>query len=258
MKKSRRLIIGLALSVGLSAPTVFADQKPKSLSTDSRMRMVSYDPNNVVTIVGSQLVQTSIQFADDETIIGVEGGDSAAWAIDINKIKQNILFIKPTVDASDTNLAVITDKNLYHFHLVANTKDTASAKEVTYNVRFHYPQAEQEALSLKLQAKRQRKESIVTDHAVDPMQVNWEYSFSGRCAKDFVPIKAFDDGKFTYFQFQADTDIPAIFVVDEQGKESLANVRMRGQYVVIQRLARQFSLRNGKIVSCVFNDHYPA
>ena len=81
MKKSRLRIMGLILCIGLSASTVFADQKPKSLSTDSRMRVVSYDPNNVVTIVGSQLVQTSIQFADDETIIGVEGGDSAAWAI---------------------------------------------------------------------------------------------------------------------------------------------------------------------------------
>jgi type IV secretion system protein VirB9 len=50
--------------------------------------------------------------------------------------------------------------------------------------------------------------------------------------------------------------MPAIFVVDKQGKESLANSRMRGQYVVIERLARQFSLRNGKTVSCVFNDHF--
>ncbi len=252
----KKLVWIACITLCLSSLTVFADQKPKALSTDSRMKVISYDANNVVTVVGSQLVQTSIQFGDDETIVGVEGGDAAAWTIDINKIKPNLLFVKPTVEASDTNLAVMTDKHLYQFHLMTNTIDTASTKEVTYNVRFRYPQVERDALVARLQAKQQLKDSVVTENPIDPMNVNWEYSFSSRCDKEFVPIKAFDDGKFTYFQFSANTQIPAIFVVDKQGKESLANSRMRGQYVVIERLARQFSLRNGKTVSCVFNDHF--
>ena len=101
MKKS--VWIAACITLCLSSLTVFADQIPKPLSTDARMRVLSYDPNNVVTVVGSQLVQTSIQFGEDETIVGVEGGDAAAWTIDINKIKPNILFVKPTIEGSDTN-----------------------------------------------------------------------------------------------------------------------------------------------------------
>lgn len=238
--------------------TVFAAQQPRPLSTDSRMRVVAYDPDNVVTIIGSQLVETTIEFGEDETILSVGGGDSAAWTIDPVKNKPNVLGIKPTVDASNTDIVVYTDKNSYHFNLVLSPKESASDKNVTYNIRFIYPQKERDALAQRLKAQQQLKNSLVMDNSVDPLTVNWDYSFSRRCAKDFVPIKAFDNGKFTYFQFSPNVEVPAIFVVDGQGKESLANWQQQGQYIVIQRLARQFSMRNGKVVSCVFNDNYPS
>lgn len=246
----------LCLFLSIPSVAVFANQNPKPLATDSRMRVVSYDPNNVVSIVGSQLVQTSIQFGEDETIVGVEGGDSTAWTIAINKNKPNILFVKPTMDNSDTNLAVMTDQNFYQFHLVTGDKDTASNKAVTYNVRFRYPQKIRAALNAKLRAERVQHNAVVTNNRVDPMRVNWNYSFSSRCSRELVPIKAFNDNKFTYFQFAQHTEVPAIFVVDQNGRESLANWQMRGSYVVIRRIARQFSMRNGNVVSCVFNDAY--
>ena len=252
MKKLLLIVLTIQIVIAM------ANQNPKPLSADSRMRVVAYDPNNVVTVIGNQLVETSLEFSKDETIVGVYGGDSAAWQVNVNKAQPNILFVKPAVDISDANLTVLTDKHTYHFHLITDAKESASAKDITYNVHFTYPQEERSALMAQLQTKRQLKDSLVSDESFDPSKVNWEYSFSGRCAKDFVPIKAFDNGKFTFFQFSSNTEIPAIFIVDQKGKESLANWRAQGPYIVIQRIARQFSLRNGRVVSCVFNDNYPS
>lgn len=235
----------------------FANQVPKPLTTDPRIRIVAYDSNNVVSIAGSQLVQTVIQFGDDETITGVESGDSVAWAVSINKTRPNLLFIKPTVDSSDTNMTVVTNQHVYQFHLFITPKETAGSATVTYSIRFTYPEMIKQQLTANWLAKEQWKKSVVTDYPANPLSWNWAYSYSSRCARNLVPIRAFDDGRFTYFQFSQNAEIPAIFVVDSAGNESLANWRMAGQYVVIERLARQFSFRNGRIASCIFNDRYP-
>ncbi len=250
------LVLSLGCLTLASSGLTWANQTPRALSTDSRVRVVAYDPNNVVTIEASQLVETGIQFGEDETIIGVENGDSAAWTVTVNKLRQNILFIKPTLDESNTSLLVMTDKNTYHFHLITALANTPDNKQTTYYVRFTYPQEMQKELEARLQAKRQLKESVINREPVDPFAWNWDYSFSARCAKDLVPVKAFDDGKFTYFQFSRNAEIPAIFIVDQNGNESLANWSMKGPYVVVSRLARQFSFRNGRVMSCIFNDNY--
>lgn len=66
----------------------------------------------------------------------------------------------------------------------------------------------------------------------------------------------FDDGQFTYMQLQAWQPVPAIFAVDNvAGKESVVNYRRDGQYLVVQQVVPQFTLREGKYhVTSVFNN----
>ena len=77
-------------------------------------------------------------------------------------------------------------------------------------------------------------------------------------AREIAPIRVFDDGEFTYMQFRALTDLPAIFLVDKDKQESVVNYRIEGPYVVIERIGSQFSLRHGNEVACVFNRSAPA
>ena len=254
MKKA--ILTSAMIGILLSTQTL-AFQIPKSLSTDPRMKVVAYTPGNVVEINGNQLIETSLEFGEAEAVIGVEGGDAAGWSVSINKQKPNIVFIKPIVDLSDTNLTVLTNRRVYHFHLVSSSNSKDNAPPI-YNVRFFYPDEIKAQLDAEKDRAAQEKDSIVNDDLKNPLNWNWDYSFSGKCAKDFVPKKVFDDGEFTYFEFSPHTEMPAIFVVDEAGHESLANWHMKGHYVVVQRVSRQFSLRNGRVTSCVFNDAYKA
>ncbi|TIX31325.1 MAG: conjugal transfer protein TrbG, partial [Mesorhizobium sp.] len=52
-------------------------------------------------------------------------------------------------------------------------------------------------------------------------------------------------------------DIPAIFVVDDKRQESLVNVRTQGKYTVIDKVARQFTLRADGKTLCLYNRARP-
>ena len=70
-----------------------------------------------------------------------------------------------------------------------------------------------------------------------------------------VPIKVFDDGQFTYFEFKDKSGInPAIFSVDSNGLESIVNFRIINQYIAVEGVNAVYTLRYGNATACVFNE----
>ncbi|GAB4393791.1 MAG: P-type conjugative transfer protein VirB9 [Gammaproteobacteria bacterium] len=230
---------------------VLADEVPKSLSTDKHIKIINYDQNQVVKLKCAHLIATSIQFDSEEKIVGIYIGDQVAWTYAINQQKPNILFIKPTISDSDTNMTVLTNKRNYHFRLIATGQNTPNAS-VTYDVRFYYPQDIQHKINAALNAKHEisMKELLhANSHAI-----NWHYSYHG--SKFLLPAKIFDDGKWTYVKFSPRQAQPAIYAVDDDNSVTLINYHQLKDYIVIQRLAKQFILRNGKQSVCLFNNNY--
>ena len=81
---------------------------------------------------------------------------------------------------------------------------------------------------------------------------NFNYQYTGE--KIIAPSKVFDDGTFTYFQFLSkNSEVPAIYSVDSEGFESLVNYRVAGTYIVVEKVAPQYTLRNGSDIVCVYN-----
>jgi type IV secretion system protein VirB9 len=81
---------------------------------------------------------------------------------------------------------------------------------------------------------------------------NFNYRYTGE--PSIAPIKIFDNGEFTYFQFpKKNAEIPAIFSVDSEGYESLVNFRAAGSYIIVERVSAQFTLRNGDEIVCAYN-----
>lgn len=226
----------LCLSTLCLAVTVQAEQNPQRASSDSRIETVGYSDNNVVPIVGSPLVNTRIVFGADETIQVVHAGDAGGWSIDK---QENRLYLKPTAENSSGNLSVETDKHTYDFSLRVNPHVTP-----TYVIRFVYPEQD------KLQ-----KDGLLSSQK-KPGDYHWDYSFSGD--KRIIPLHVYDDGQFTYMQLQANQPVPSVFVVDNtKGNESVVNFRQRGDVLVIQQIAPQFTLRSGENqVASIFNDKY--
>lgn len=235
-----------------------AEIMPKPVITDSRVKQVEYQKNNVVTIIGQAFVVTQIIFGNDEIILDVHGGDEAGWITNIDKNLASILYIKPTLFDSNTNMVVVTsdsqnERRIYHFHLLMGNKVNDNNKEVTYAIEFLYPDKEKAKLEATLNYLQRQKDTIL-NASKQPADYYWDYSFHGD--KNIMPIHVFDDGQFTYMQLRPHQTVPAVFAVDNAaGKESVVNTRTEGDYLVIQQLAPQFTLRQGEYhVASIFNN----
>lgn len=223
--KKRRLIICVLLCYisGITA-----------LQADNRLKMIHYKPNQIITLLAHDFVQTSIEFEKGEAILDVITGDSSAWQLERSSAASNILFVKPQVEYSHTNLKVISDKRQYEFEL----KTADDSDEIIYSVIFQYPKPPKPFKALVSEKK----------------YYNLNYCYHGD--KQPLPIKVYDDGTFTYFQFKPNQSFPAIFAVDGNRKEKLVNFRINSELVVVEKVTGQWTLRDGLNAATLINQSY--
>jgi len=216
---------------------------PQPLATDPRIKVVAYAPNEVIKYTGYYRFQTSWEFAPDEEIGTISMGDSVAWQINP---MGNRLFIKPVEQDATTNMTIITNKRTYLFELHAAEAKGVDDKNVAWILRFIYP-GDESSYSVN------SMDHVPDLETEDMSHYNFRYTVSG--SEDVTPLRIFDDGEFTYFEFKdKNGDVPAFYQVDSQGNESIINYRARGPYIVVERVAARFTLRHGNSVVCVFNE----
>ncbi|AZL15618.1 P-type conjugative transfer protein VirB9 [Rickettsiales endosymbiont of Stachyamoeba lipophora] len=222
-------------------------REPRAMPIDSRLRVLVYNPEDVFKFIGFYGYQASMEFDDTEVIESISMGDSIAWQV-VPSGKR--LFLKPVEPNATTNMTLITNKRVYHFELHAKDAIDINDPEMIFNVKFIYPDEDFNA-NIKNYASSSQLPDL--DH---PEKLNFNYTLSG--ADSISPIKIFDDGEFTYFEFRdKNAEIPAFFLIDSTGKEALINYRVAGKYIVIERVASQFTLRNGADIVCIFNEVRP-
>jgi type IV secretion system protein VirB9 len=196
--------------------------------------MLVYNENQVYKLTAYYGYQIDLEMGTDEDIKTIASGDSVGWQI---VGAGHHIFIKPMADHARTNLSIVTSRRIYVFDLMASP--VSDLWQMTYLVRFQYPHTDPYVNS-----------SSTGKKASD---FNFDYKITGN--KSLRPSRVFDDGEFTYFQFrhQRNRELPAIFLVDVDKKESLINYRMEGDYVVVERLGEQFYLRSGNSKAIVVN-----
>lgn len=250
MSNRYKLIIALLLAAtaGFSqSAQAMRDSHP--IQVDHRVHLIMYQPDEVYKFVGHYRYESSIEFAKDEEIKTISMGDSTAWMLNPSG---NRLFLKPIEQDATTNMTLITNKHTYMFELHARETDDIDDKDMIFIMRFVYPDENNEQTV---------SHYLDTVPDIDPVKdrdkYNFNYTISG--TSDIAPLRIFDDGQFTYFQFQnKNADVPAFFLVDNQGNEALINYRTRGDYIVVERVAGRFTLRHGADIVCVFNESWIA
>ncbi|MGF2339084.1 hypothetical protein, partial [Acinetobacter baumannii] len=66
----------LSAAVLLLSQGTYAQNNPTSLSTDTRIKKVVYRENDVIPVHGIPFTTTQIQFAKQERVLDIEGGDT--------------------------------------------------------------------------------------------------------------------------------------------------------------------------------------
>ncbi|MCW5654240.1 TrbG/VirB9 family P-type conjugative transfer protein [Hydrogenophaga sp.] len=242
----------------------------KPVRVDERIRMVAYDPDAVIRLLGAYGYTLAVEFGADERIVAVSLGDTAAWQA---VTRENVLYLKPHEDKAETNMLVQTTRRAYTFNLLAFQPMGVDDGRLTYRVRFRYPQDEARQLEVQTQvateaAVREARTTVgagtglsigQTPQARRKSPTQWNFSYSFKGSRVAAPLQVLDDGEFTYLRFAHYESVPAVFEVDTQKKETLANFRREGEWLVIEKVTRQlvFRLSGNAEIACVFNDAYP-
>lgn len=251
-----------------------------SLPADqARVRHVAYDAGQITTVHVQRGTATRIVLASDERILAdgaASGFDAdcgvadAEWCIRADA-GSSVILVKPKDGATHNNLELRTDQRDYSFRfpVVADQpkakpnigKRTTAAVSPDYRVVFRYQPRIKASLAAAEGTPPPRTARELLAEA-RPVPRNWHYSMQVMDgAAGFAPETVFDDGRFTYFRFAANRELPAVFYVSSAGEEGRVNFHIDDHApdtVVVERLAPQFVLRLGKTAIGVWNDAFDA
>ncbi|MEJ5021169.1 P-type conjugative transfer protein VirB9 [Ochrobactrum vermis] len=255
----RKTVLLTALFVGI-ASMGHALEVPHSASQDSRVRFVNYHPYNITRIVGSLRSSVQVEFDRGEEIAHVALGNSVAWEV---APAGNILFLKPREKQPVTNISVVTTRRdgsvrSYQMELTVREGTVEVGQNTYFYVKFRYPGDEADARRQQAAARARAEQAKEADKVLALHEANgprnWRYSAQG--AQSLEPQSIYDNGKITTFAFVDNQEMPAIYMENSDGSESLVPKSVDGNLVMVHAISEKFILRRGNDVLCVFNEAY--
>lgn len=267
---------------------------PEASPNDPRIRVIPYKANDVTVIRVQRGTVTRIMLERDEKIeipvVGLSSdckSENDEWCISAI-VGSNQIFVRPRDNASRNNMELHTNKRDYSFafQVVDDNKVSrgkrADSDVAFFRVVFDYPRpkpltenmsgadraAAVDALlhRVDMSAARPIPQQVDPDYGMTPVQrlkaegiqirnTNYSKQVLER-GEDAEPTMVFDDGRFTYFEFPGAREIPAVFAHGSDGEPTRVNWHMNGNFVVVQRTARKFTLRLGDAVVGIFNEAF--
>jgi type IV secretion system protein TrbG len=187
---------------------------------------------------------TDIALRVGEHLGSVAAGDTARWIIADNTSgsgsgERTHILVKPTRPDIETNLVVLTNQRTYHLEL------RATQKIYMASVSWDYSEDQLAAFGQD-RAEIDGEGPIPTE--VDLARLRYRYSMDGD-TPPWRPVKVADDGNKVYIEFPRNIghgEMPPLYVVGPNGKSAeLVNYRVRGNYMIVDRLFAAAELRLG-------------
>jgi type IV secretion system protein VirB9 len=219
--------------------------------TDSRVKTLVYNANDVYSLLTHHGYQASIEFGEKETVQTISVGDRISWQI-IPEGRR--LYLRSLVAGASTNMSVVTNLYTYQFDLRATKGGAVPVREdLVYLVRFYYPDEHIAKAAEGALAPVYADELVGASTQPEPQlpALNFNYSYTGDAVN--APSRMFDDGSATYFQVAK----PAkIFVVNPAKQEvPVALSRTSDGFLKTPMVSPRFVIRyeDGDYV-CVYNE----
>lgn len=279
-------VLGLLAFLGGAHAATVPDASPN----DPRIRVVPYKANDVTIVRTARGVATRIMLERDERIeipvVGLSSDctrEADEWCVSAIA-GSNQIFVRPRDNAKRNNMELHTNKRDYSFVFEVIGDGVSRGKRgeeelpflrVVFDYQLPKPSASEgdraaaaAALLSRLDvaAARQLPQKVDPDFGMTPVQrlkaegievrnTNYTKQVLAKGA-DADPTMVFDDGRFTYFEFPGAREIPAVFAYGSDMEPTRVNWHMNGNFVVVQRTARKFTLRLGEAVVGVFNEAF--
>ena len=260
MRIAPMLLWRCALASLLLSSAALGDEVPAAGKLDQRVRFINYLPYQVTRIAGTLRSSIQVEFAADEEIVHVAAGNSIAWEV---AVKGNYLFLKPRELQGPTNMHVLTQRpdktqRSYQLEIVAMTPQMATSLKPFFLVKFRYPEDEAVRARMAQAAKSEVVKAIEAEQVLSAHELGGprNYAYTAQGEATFEPASVYDNGKLTTFEFPDNTDIPAIFLAQTDGSETLVAKSVSGHAVIVHATSGKFVLRRGFEAVCIFNEDY--
>ena len=195
-----------------------------SIACATPIQSWQYKPQLVRSIGIAPLHVASLILDGAKKIDQIFCGDASSWEIVRSTTRGDTLFVKPTIQSSDTNLILVTGGRsvLFRLHTVIGKADP-----ILYLFHMKLPQSNVHKLS-----------RVMHGHVFS------SYCFSGDAA--LKPLWAFDNGSVTYIKWPEQSIVPAIYRADEGPKHYfMTNFRTKSRIFSLPRISESWALKRG-------------
>lgn len=227
-----RSFILAALLAGVSAVPVFAETTARPGSQDRRVTYATFSEGQVYRITTALRSVTLVEVGDGETIKSIAIGDLESFKID-RLDAANLFIIKPTLAGASTNVTVETNRHIYFLYVSENSRSTPA-----FSVKFTVPKSGKSAAS---------SQDV-------PPEAPMSYAIlkkGGRDLPKFAPVRIWDDGKKTFFEFAPGAPIPTVFRADSKGQEYNVNTATVRTTTTASTRSQRWVLRYGDEYVCI-------
>lgn len=246
--------------------SVYNKSKP-----DENIKVLTYNPGEISKIRTRLQMPTEFILPKGEKIVSHTLGDTFAFKIDMlnNNSKydlSNIFTVEAKYAGADTSLTIIgSSGRKYSFYIRSDNYESEFISDfmVYMTLDGKIPEAqplvekekEQPAVDLN------GNENSLTDAKSALRDINWASAHYGYKVvggnKDLAPTMVFDDGVFTYFQFEKEgaQSFPVVYKVVD-GYDVPTNNKIEGNFVIVESTGKAWTLRAGEEHLCVRHKDY--
>lgn len=244
MRQIKPLLAALAISFGSLA--MASGIKPVPTGSDARILRAQIHDMQVINVPVAEGVSTTIELKRDK-IVNFSMGDRDAWHVSFDKDK---LVMKPKGVRPDTNLTIYGEKRNYLFDLISSKNRKGAALWLYVDgPDSDGPTAEE----LRI-AKEKADKKVVDDNLRNARyegQLNSNYWIVGPA--ELQPVSMHDNGRQTYMTFNAANAMPAAYIIEKDGTESLVDFHVEGDTMVLHLVPSKVILRRGAMVAGITN-----
>ncbi len=239
-----RVAVAALISTSANAATL-----PVSGGSDPRIQYFSFLEGDVYELHLTVGIVTTLVFDDEASLTSAQIGDSSSWRVE-RLSNRNMLSLKPLKQDGKTNLTVTdSEGRIYTFDLKPQPSFVAQS---VFRIHFDYPERDRQRIKEKAKIEKQRAafKALLNGKT----NANRNYTYSG--SESLRPTRMFDDGTKTYLSFPKNSPRPAIFIVNPDGSERVVDHRTVDDFLIVDLVGPQFTLRDGVEATCLFNKSY--
>lgn len=200
-----------------------------------------------------------VELAGGEEIEALVRGNPDQTTWEIVKLGHRV-FIRSMKGAEPIQLTAVTKSRAFIFDLVPVPKSPDNYERRIARIVVDLPPPPKPAVSAPVPPPVQPS---VAEPAASPRPAarrNREYTLQVVSESgDIRPREVFDDGRFTYFRFPNNLEIPVIYrSVPDSKEEWIVNSHREGDFIVMQAVSPLWTLRLAGTVLGVFNEAFDA